>query len=82
MGSSYRESMPINCLVMLLNLWQVDKSHENGVFTSYIKGAPERVLAKCSTYLHDGVMQPVTDEFKQTYDTAYNVSPTFSRFNS
>ncbi|KAF7353783.1 Cation-ATPase-N domain-containing protein [Mycena venus] len=48
------------------------KPHGDGVLTAYIKGAPERVLAKCSTYLKDGVMQPITDEFRQAYDDAYN----------
>jgi len=41
--------------------------------TSYIKGAPERVLAKCSTYLRDGVIKPIDEEFKAAYDEAYDV---------
>ncbi|KAF9036806.1 aminophospholipid-transporting P-type ATPase [Panaeolus papilionaceus] len=48
------------------------KPHEAGVLTSYLKGAPERILAKCSTYLKDGQMYPITDEFKQEYDEAYD----------
>lgn len=39
----------------------------------YIKGAPERVLAKCSTYLKNGNIEPITDAFKDAYDEAYNV---------
>ncbi|KAF8191565.1 aminophospholipid-transporting P-type ATPase [Mycena galopus ATCC 62051] len=57
------------------NKWALvilNKPHANGVLTSYIKGAPERVLAKCSSYLKDGVMEPMTDEFRQAYDDAYN----------
>lgn len=54
-------------------MYQVKKEHDNGTLTSYIKGAPERVLAKCSTYLLDGKAVPITDEFKETYDSAYNV---------
>ncbi|KAJ7494483.1 aminophospholipid-transporting P-type ATPase [Mycena galericulata] len=50
----------------------VNKPHADGVLTSYIKGAPERVLAKCTTHLKDGVMQPITDEFRAEYDEAYN----------
>lgn len=53
---------------------QVNKPHTSGVLTSYIKGAPERVLAKCSTYLKDGKLEPITDEFSASYDEAYNVS--------
>ncbi|KAI0692233.1 aminophospholipid-transporting P-type ATPase [Cytidiella melzeri] len=50
----------------------VDKAHGDGVLTSYIKGAPERVLAKCTTYLKDGQPVPVSDEFRKAYDDAYN----------
>ncbi|KAJ7491121.1 aminophospholipid-transporting P-type ATPase [Mycena latifolia] len=57
------------------NKWALvilNKSHADGVLTAYIKGAPERVLAKCTTYLKDGVMEPITDEFREAYDEAYN----------
>jgi len=57
------------------NKWALvilNKAHNDGVLTAYIKGAPERVLAKCSSYLKDGVMQPITDEFRKEYDEAYN----------
>jgi sodium/potassium-transporting ATPase subunit alpha len=50
----------------------VNKPHQSGVLTAYIKGAPERVLAKCSTFLKDGAMEPITDEFRASYDDAYN----------
>ncbi len=43
------------------------------MLTAYIKGAPERVLAKCTTYLKDGKMLPITDDFRKEYDEAYNV---------
>ncbi|KAJ6606312.1 aminophospholipid-transporting P-type ATPase [Mycena vulgaris] len=57
------------------NKWALvilNKTHADGALTAYIKGAPERVLAKCSTHLKDGVMEPITDEFRATYDEAYN----------
>ncbi|KZV90337.1 aminophospholipid-transporting P-type ATPase [Exidia glandulosa HHB12029] len=50
----------------------VKKEHADGALTSYIKGAPERVLAKCSTYLVDGKAVPITDDFKKDYDNAYS----------
>ncbi|KAG9007832.1 hypothetical protein FRB94_001731 [Tulasnella sp. JGI-2019a] len=50
----------------------VDKEHSDGSLTSYIKGAPERVLSKCSTYLQDGKAVPVTEAFSTSYDNAYN----------
>ncbi|KAF8894766.1 aminophospholipid-transporting P-type ATPase [Infundibulicybe gibba] len=57
------------------NKWALvilNKQHSAGVLTSYIKGAPERVIAKCSTYLKDGVPESITDDFKEVYDDAYN----------
>ncbi|KAH9890537.1 aminophospholipid-transporting P-type ATPase [Cubamyces lactineus] len=50
----------------------VEKAHQQGLLTAYIKGAPERVLAKCSTYLRDGQEVPITDDFKAEYDKAYD----------
>ncbi|KAF7799696.1 hypothetical protein EIP86_010938 [Pleurotus ostreatoroseus] len=57
------------------NKWALvilNKPHAAGTLTSYIKGAPERVLAKCSTYLKDGQIVPITDDFRKEYDDAYN----------
>jgi len=57
------------------NKWALvilNKPHSTGDLTVYIKGAPERVLAKCSTYLKDGNIEPITDDFKNAYDEAYN----------
>ncbi|KAI0345042.1 aminophospholipid-transporting P-type ATPase [Trametopsis cervina] len=57
------------------NKWALvilEKPHKNGELTAYIKGAPERVLAKCTTYLKDGVALPITDAFRNEYDLAYN----------
>ena len=61
------------CLAHELNLLQLEKPHKTGLLTAYLKGAPERVLAKCSTYLKDGKEVPITDDFKAAYDEAYDV---------
>ncbi|KAF8655874.1 hypothetical protein AX16_002957 [Volvariella volvacea WC 439] len=50
----------------------VNKPHANGTLSAYLKGAPERVLAKCSTYLRDGAAHPITDGFRQAFEDAYN----------
>ncbi|KAH9039417.1 aminophospholipid-transporting P-type ATPase [Lactarius hengduanensis] len=58
-----------------MNKWAlviVNKPHEDGGLTSYIKGAPERVLAKSTTYLKDGKVVPIDDTFRESYDAAYN----------
>jgi sodium/potassium-transporting ATPase subunit alpha len=60
-----------------MNKWAlviVNKPHDTGRLTSYIKGAPERVLAKSTTYLKNGEVFPIDDAFKESYETAYNVS--------
>ncbi|KAG6860192.1 hypothetical protein C0995_014560 [Termitomyces sp. Mi166 len=57
------------------NKWALvilNKPHSSGPLTSYLKGAPERVLAKCTTYLKDGVLRPITEEFIASFDAAYN----------
>ena len=59
--------------VLIIVSLQLNKPHNNGVLTSYIKGAPERVLAKCSTYIKGGVPTPIDDDFRAGYDDAYNV---------
>ena len=57
-----------------MNGFQLNKKHAFGSLTAYIKGAPERVLAKCSTFLQDGKALPITPEFRTAYDEAYNAS--------
>ncbi|KZT61582.1 aminophospholipid-transporting P-type ATPase [Calocera cornea HHB12733] len=58
------------------NKWALDivkKDHANGALTIMMKGAPERVLVKCETYLaSDGQALPMTDAIKKEYDDAYN----------
>jgi len=59
-----------------MNKWAlviVNKPHDTGLFTSYIKGAPERVLAKSTTYLKNGKVFPIDDVYKESYEAAYNV---------
>jgi len=60
-----------------MNKWALviaNKPHDTGRLTSYIKGAPERVLAKSTTYMKDGKFLPIDDSFKESYEAAYNVS--------
>ncbi|CAA7265292.1 unnamed protein product [Cyclocybe aegerita] len=57
------------------NKWALvvlNKPHSSGFLTAYIKGAPERVLAKCTTYLKDRNLVPITDDFRKKYDAAYD----------
>ncbi|KAI9508826.1 aminophospholipid-transporting P-type ATPase [Russula earlei] len=58
-----------------MNKWAlviVNKPHDTGRFVSYIKGAPERVLAKSTTYLKDGKVLPIDNVYKESYEAAYN----------
>ncbi|EFP77177.2 hypothetical protein PGT21_010835 [Puccinia graminis f. sp. tritici] len=47
------------------------KPHANGDLTLYLKGAPERVLERCSHVLINGESVPVTEQFKKDYGEAY-----------
>lgn len=80
LGTDYDEHVQTNPKVFEIpfnstNKWALVilyKPHATGILTSYIKGAPERVLAKCSTYLKDGMPEPITDTFRASYDAAYD----------
>ncbi|KAL8280278.1 hypothetical protein RQP46_007392 [Phenoliferia psychrophenolica] len=51
----------------------IEKVHPNGSLTLLIKGAPERVLERCITYLDaNGLDHPLDDAFKVSYDAAYD----------
>lgn len=51
----------------------VQKTHPSGPLALLIKGAPERVLERCITYLDgEGNLQPIDDAFKAAYDSAYD----------
>jgi sodium/potassium-transporting ATPase subunit alpha len=59
-----------------MNKWALviaNQPHDAGHLTSYIKGAPERVLAKSTTYLKGGKVIPIDDTFREQYEAAYNV---------
>jgi sodium/potassium-transporting ATPase subunit alpha len=58
-----------------VNKWAlcvVQNEHASGSLAAYIKGAPERVLDKCTHYLMNGEALPITDEFRGLYDGAYS----------
>lgn len=64
-----------------MNKWAlviVNKPHDTGRLVSYIKGAPERVLAKSTTYLKNGRAVPIDNVFKESYEAAYNVWSPFA----
>lgn len=49
----------------------VKKAHNEGPLTLLLKGAPERVLARCTTYIDgNGELRPIDDAFKAAYDEA------------
>lgn len=77
MGSCHCQWNRNYCLFTSLTLQQqqqqLNKPHASGILTSYIKGAPERVLDKCTTYLKDGAAVPITDDFREAYNDAYDV---------
>lgn len=36
-----------------------------------MKGAPERVLGRCSKILNNGQVEPLTEQWKNDFETAY-----------
>ncbi|KAL7746615.1 hypothetical protein RI367_008015 [Sorochytrium milnesiophthora] len=49
-----------------------DLPHPTGVYSLYIKGAPERVLRICSTVLDEqGAAVPITDAFRDMFTQTY-----------
>lgn len=42
----------------------VDPNQNNGRYTYYLKGAPERVLNFCKYYLHNGQVKPMERDYK------------------
>ncbi|OLY84255.1 Sodium/potassium-transporting ATPase subunit alpha-1 [Smittium mucronatum] len=56
------------------NKWMmtVNKApHHNGPYKLYIKGAPERVLALCSSIIYGGEVVPLTEEKRDEYNSKY-----------
>ncbi|KAK3825583.1 MAG: hypothetical protein J3Q66DRAFT_107013 [Benniella sp.] len=47
------------------------RDHGNGVYTLYMKGAPERILRLCSTILINNVAIPLTEEHSKAYNEMY-----------
>lgn len=36
-----------------------------------MKGAPERILDRCTKIMNKGQVEPMTDEWKEDFETAY-----------
>ena len=53
---------------------QVSVHEQEGGDDSYLlvmKGAPERILSRCSTYCHKGKDFPIDKSFEKAFDSAY-----------
>ncbi|XP_051787858.1 potassium-transporting ATPase alpha chain 2-like [Erpetoichthys calabaricus] len=53
-----------------LSIHETDDPHEKR-FLLVMKGAPERILDRCSTVMLNGKEVPLDDSFKETFQTAY-----------
>ncbi|OLY79178.1 Sodium/potassium-transporting ATPase subunit alpha-2 [Smittium mucronatum] len=45
--------------------------HQSGLYTMYIKGAPERVLSLCSSIIYNNSVEPLTERRKKEYNENY-----------
>ncbi|OMJ25383.1 Sodium/potassium-transporting ATPase subunit alpha-2 [Smittium culicis] len=56
------------------NKWMmtiVTAPHSTGIYKLYIKGAPERILALCSSIIYQNYKVPLSDDLKQEYNKKY-----------
>ncbi|KAJ3008156.1 UNVERIFIED_CONTAM: hypothetical protein HDU68_003211, partial [Siphonaria sp. JEL0065] len=47
------------------------KGHSDGGLTMHVKGAPERILASCTTILIHGKSEPITESHKNQFKESY-----------
>ncbi|CAG5099506.1 Oidioi.mRNA.OKI2018_I69.XSR.g16556.t1.cds [Oikopleura dioica] len=52
------------------NKWQLSVHEVDGANLLVMKGAPERIVARCSKILVNGVEQPKPDDFQTTFENA------------
>jgi len=53
-----------------VSIHETDDPNENR-YLLVMKGAPERILERCSTIIVDGEERPLTDEWKDAFNSAY-----------
>jgi len=54
-----------------VSIHDCDQEDNCSKYLLVMKGAPERILDLCSTILIDGEELPMDDEWKKTFNTAY-----------
>lgn len=57
-------------LVHQVSIHQTENS-DDPRYLLVMKGAPERILDRCSTYLENGVEKDMDDCFREAFNTAY-----------
>ena len=71
----YRSAMKKVCEIPFNSTNKFQMSIHQKIDQSYIlvmKGAPERILEKCSTLILNGQVKEITDEWKQKFNTVYD----------
>ena len=48
-----------------------DQDEDDKRYLLVMKGAPERILARCSTYCFKGKDYPIDPSFEKAFDSAY-----------
>lgn len=54
-----------------LSIHESDESESDNRYLLVMKGAPERILDRCSTIMLQGREQPMDDEMKEAFQNAY-----------
>ncbi|XP_065649801.1 sodium/potassium-transporting ATPase subunit alpha-like isoform X3 [Hydra vulgaris] len=57
--------------VSVHELENINSSPDASIYIAVMKGAPERILERCAYALIDGKVQPIDEEFIETFNKAY-----------
>lgn len=67
----FRDSNPSVCLFLLqLSVHETEEENDSR-YLLVMKGAPERILERCSTIMVQGKEQPMDEEMKEAFQNAY-----------
>lgn len=54
-----------------LSIHKYEDDVANSFYLLVMKGAPERIIDRCSSILIEGIAEPVSDEWKEEFNSAY-----------
>lgn len=58
------------CCVLQVSVHETEDPNDPR-YLLVMKGAPERIMDRCTTVLHHGKEQPIDEHFREAFNTAY-----------